>query len=303
MNLRQLQHFVALAGSDSARACAARLNLTQPALSKSIRALEDDLGVVLFERSPRGLRPTPVGEWLRDRSCALLGEIDRLRAEIAVIRRQSDGSVTMAAGTVLCAQLVPRTLARLRQVAPLVRVAVTAGYWHHQRALLLDGKIDFLVADAREMEDVAAFDHIALAPEPIGVFVRPGHPLAAISGLTLADLADHDAAGLSQLPRDLTRVLRDHPDLAARPADRVSSDDFALLRQVAAASDLLLFSPPSAVADLVAQRCLVALTVILPAALHTRFAIVWRRDRPLSPAARLVAATVETCAADAGETP
>lgn len=295
MNFRQLQHFAVLAETGSMRQASARLNLSQPALSKSIRALEEGLGVALFERLARGLRLTPVGEWLRSRSVSLLADIDRLRVEIDLIQRQADSVVQIAAGTVLCASLIPRSLARLREVAANLRVVVTSGYWDDQRTMLLNDQIDFLVADAREMEDVAAFTLVPLPVEPIIAVVRPAHPLAGRAGLTLSDLTAHDATGLTRVPRDLQRVLSGLPDLAVRGPDVVSSNDFGLLCALAARSDLLLFTPPGAVADRIGRGDLVALDVEIP--VQTRFAIVWRRDRGLSPAAEMLTRTILDCAA------
>lgn len=306
MNLRQLQHFVALAESGNVRRGSTQLNLSQPALSKSIRALEEDLGVALFERLPRGVRLTPVGVWLLSRSVALLSDAHRLRAEIDLIRRQTDSAVHIGAGTVLCAALIPRSLARLHAVAAGVRVTVTAGYWDEQKTKLLNGEIDFLVADARDLEEIVDFDLVHLPAEPIGAFVRPGHPLAARGPLTLADLRDAAVAGLTRLPRGLERALRDVPDLPAiGTAATVASNDFGLLRALAAASDLLLFAPPSAVRDALERGELVRLDVPMPAGLQTHFAIVWRKDRGLSPAAELMKTTILECAAlpSPGSTP
>lgn len=297
MNLKQLQYFVALAESGSVRQCSAQLNLSQPALSKSIRALEDDLGVVLFERLARGLRLTPVGAWLQARSAPLLADVGRLRAEIDLIKRQTDSVVHVAAGTVLCASLIPRSLARLREVAPNLRTVVSAGYWDSQRTMLLKGEIDFLVADARELEDVAAFDFAHLPAEPIGAFVRPGHALDGREDLTLAALIDHDSVGLTRLPREFEQAFQATPELRQRRPDAVASNDFGLLRALAAGSDVVLFAPPGAVADLAARGELVPLAVPMPPALQTRFAIVWRRDRGLSPAAELLKGTILECAA------
>ncbi|MFC7335293.1 LysR family transcriptional regulator [Rhodocista pekingensis] len=297
MNLRQLQHFVALAETGSVRRTSARLNLSQPALSKSIRALEEDLGVVLFDRLPRGLRLTPVGTWLLSRSVPLLAEARQLRNEIELIRRQTGSEVRIAAGTVLCASLIPRSLARLREVAPSIRGIVSAGYWDDQKTMLLNAEIDFLVADARDLEDIAEFELARLPVEPICAFARPGHPLAGRRGLTPADLRGFDAAGLTRLPKGLERVLRDLPDLPVGGGSAVGSDDFGLLRTVAAASDLLLFAPPGAVSDQTGRGELVRLDLSLPVEVQTHFAIVWRRDRGLSPSAELLKRTILECAA------
>ncbi|MTJ79971.1 MAG: LysR family transcriptional regulator [Telmatospirillum sp.] len=301
MNLRQLQHFVALADTCNVRQSSARLNLTQPALSKSIRTLEDDLGVVLFERLGRGLRLTPAGTWLLSRSASLLADVQRLRAEIDLIRRHADSVVSVAAGTVLCASLIPRSLIRLRAIAPGLRVRVDAGYWDDHRVMLLKGDIDLLVADARELEDVDLFDFTPLPAEPIRGFVRPGHPLARRQALRPSDLDGHAVAGLSRLPRELERLLARSPDVPARGSDMIVANDFSLLRAVTTSSDLVLFAPLSAVSDLCDCQALSVLDLDLPSALQTRFAIVWRRDRGLSPAADLLRQTILGCVLSAGQ--
>lgn len=297
MNLRQLQHFVALAETCNMRKSSDRLNLSQPALSKSIHTLEEQLGVALFERLGRGLRLTPVGTWLLSRSASLLADAQRLRAEIELIKRQSTGLVKMAAGTVLGASLIPRSLARLREVAPTLRVVVLSGYWDDQRTMLLNDEIDFLVADARELEDVSLFSLAYLPTQPILVFVRKGHKLAGQTGVTLSALMDYESAGLTRMPRGLAQVIHDHPELALRAPDVVASNDFGLLRALAVRSDLLLYAPPDAVADLVKLGELVAVNTLFPLPLQTRFAVVWRRDRGLSPAAEMLKRTILECAA------
>ncbi|HTN66167.1 MAG TPA: LysR family transcriptional regulator, partial [Burkholderiaceae bacterium] len=166
MNLKQLQHFVALAEVGNMHRGSARLNISQPALSKSIRALEEELDVALFERLSRGVRLTPVGHWLLSRSSSLLADLQEVRTEIDLIKRQTSSAVRIAAGTVLCSSLIPACLARLHEVAASIQMTVESGYWDNQKQMLLNGEIDFLVADARELEDIVEFEIVQLPPEP-----------------------------------------------------------------------------------------------------------------------------------------
>ncbi|HYD93994.1 MAG TPA: LysR family transcriptional regulator [Noviherbaspirillum sp.] len=299
MNLKQLQHFVTLAESGNVHRGSARLNISQPALSKSIRALEDDLGVELFERLSRGVRLTPAGHWLMSRSFSLLSDFQQLRTEIDLIKRQANGSVRIAAGTVLCSSLIPLSLARLHEVASNIQVVVESGYWDDHKRMLLNGEIDFFVADSRELEDIVEFDIAHLPAEPICVYVRAGHPLAKKRRLTLADLQQGAFMGLTRLPKELERILKMHPELPpSRMADSaVASNDFSLLRTSAALTDVLFYSPPSAVQEQVARRELVRLKVSLPAQLQTHFAIVWRKGRKLPASAELMKRTIIECAA------
>jgi DNA-binding transcriptional LysR family regulator len=299
MNFKQLQHFVTLAEAGNVHRGSARLNISQPALSKSIRALEEDLGAVLFERLSRGVRLTPVGQWLLSRSSALLAEIQEVQTELELIQRRENSSVRIAAGTVLCSSLMPLCLARLHQVAAHIQVSVESGYWDQQKQMLLNGEIDFLVADARELEDIVEFGIAQLPPEPIFAYVRAGHPLARRKKLALADLQQHAFSGLTRIPQELEKILRQYPELpASRPAAAtLASNDFGLLRASAALTDLLFFSPPSAVQDQLARRELVQLKLALPPQLQTHFAIVWLKSRKLSTPAELMKHTILECAA------
>ena len=299
MNLKQLQHFVALAESGNVHRGSTMLNISQPALSKSIRGLEEELGVLLFERLSRGVRLTPVGQWLHSRSFSLLSDIQQLRNEIDLIKRQANDAVRIAAGTVLCSSLIPHCLARLHEVAPGVNLVVESGYWDEHKQMLLNGEIDFLVADARELEDILEFDVAPLPVEPIYVYVRSGHALAKKKKLTIPDLQEYAFTGLTRIPKELERILKAYPELPASrlTAASISSNDFELLRSSAVLTDILFYSPPSAVKEQVKRKELVRLNVNLPAQLQTHFAIVWLRGRKLSTSAELMKHTVLECAA------
>ncbi|QDZ27940.1 LysR family transcriptional regulator [Noviherbaspirillum sp. UKPF54] len=298
MNLKQLQHFVTLAESGNVHRASARLNISQPALSKSIRTLEEELDVVLFDRLSRGVRLTPIGQWLLSRSCSLLSEVQQLHTEIDLIKRQANGSVRIAAGTVLCSSLIPVALARLREVAANVQVVVESGYWDHQKHMLLNGEIDFFVADSRELEDIIEFELVPLPAEPICVYVRSGHALLKKKKPALSDLQKYPFTGLTKIPKELERVLAAYPELPAGmlSSSAVASNDFGLLRTSAVLTDVLFFSPPSAVQEQIRRRELVRLNLPLPPQLQTHFAIVWLKSRRLSTTAELMKRTIMECA-------
>lgn len=81
MSLDQLHAVVTIADAGSLVRAARRLHISQPPLTRKVRALEDELGVELFERGPRGMRLTPAGARLLDRARTILAEVERARAE------------------------------------------------------------------------------------------------------------------------------------------------------------------------------------------------------------------------------
>lgn len=82
MSLVQLESFVAVAEEGHVGRAARRLHLSQPPLTRRIRSLEDELGVELFERTPRGMRLRPAGEVLLPRARQILAEVDDVRASL-----------------------------------------------------------------------------------------------------------------------------------------------------------------------------------------------------------------------------
>ncbi|HJV76369.1 MAG TPA: LysR substrate-binding domain-containing protein, partial [Noviherbaspirillum sp.] len=202
--------------------------------------------------------------------------------------------------TVLCSSLIPMCLARLHEVATNVQVVVESGYWNDHKRMLLNGEIDFFVADSRELEDIIEFDIAQLPAEPICAYVRAGHTLSKKRRLTLSDLQEYAFTGLTRIPKELERILKAYPELPASrtTAAMISSNDFGLLRASAALTDILFFSPPSAVKDQVARNELVRLNLVLPTQLQTHFAIVWLKDRKLSTSAELMKHTILECAAE-----
>ena len=84
MSLDQLRAVVTIAEVGTVVRAARRLHISQPPLTRKVRALEDELGVELFERGVHGMRPTPAGEALVGRARGILAEVDRLAAEVGV---------------------------------------------------------------------------------------------------------------------------------------------------------------------------------------------------------------------------
>lgn len=97
MSLDQLRAVVTIAEVGTVVRAARRLHISQPPLTRKVRALEDELGVELFERGVHGMRPTPAGEALVGRARGILAEVDRLAAEVGV--RAGRGADARAAET------------------------------------------------------------------------------------------------------------------------------------------------------------------------------------------------------------
>jgi DNA-binding transcriptional LysR family regulator len=175
MDLAQLEAFLAVAEERSFSRAAQRLRRTQPAVSQTIRKLEDDLGEALFDRAARDGSLTAAGEVLREYAERLL----RLRREAASavgeLRALERGRLTLAANEYTCLYLLP-VLDRFRRLSPHIEVTV-------QRALASQIPEDLLARSAELgvlsfRPDEEAFRSIVVYTDELALVTHPGHPLA-----------------------------------------------------------------------------------------------------------------------------
>ena len=115
MDLHRLHHFLAVVEHGSIGRAAATLNLSQPALSNSIRRLEDNLEARLFDRGPHGVTPTVFGESLAERVRLIFHEVRNAEQELAALRGLHTGHVTIGAGPSIIAEILPAAIMNLQR--------------------------------------------------------------------------------------------------------------------------------------------------------------------------------------------
>src|SRR5690606_7197206 len=108
MNLRTLRYFIAIADSGSLTAAAAAIPIAQPALTRQMRDLEQEMGVQLLQRLPRGVRLTPAGVTLYESAQRILSEASRLGRRLAHTQQKDQVPVVMGVSPTLARLLLPR---------------------------------------------------------------------------------------------------------------------------------------------------------------------------------------------------
>ena len=176
VDLRQLRCFVAVAEELHFGRAAIRLHVAGPAVSQTIRGLENELGVALFNRSNRRVEMTYAGGVLLTEARAILGRVDNAMSAMAQIRSGESGRVRVGAVPALPPHLIPRFLARCASAAPGLDVVVTALRSGTSAGEALESGVD--VALVRGEVTQPTLDAIVAAREPVGVAVPAEHPLA-----------------------------------------------------------------------------------------------------------------------------
>lgn len=146
MDFRQLRYFIQVVELSSITAAAERLNIAQPALSRVVKALEEELSVALLRRHGRGVMPTEEGIRLARRAKAILEDVEDMAGDISGNRAPISGTVTLGlpptVSEILATHLIERTLTEF----PDVKLRIISGFSGHVQDWLLRGKIDLGVA-------------------------------------------------------------------------------------------------------------------------------------------------------------
>ncbi|MDM0043357.1 LysR substrate-binding domain-containing protein [Variovorax dokdonensis] len=146
MKHHQLRALVAVAGHGSIRGAARSLSLSQTALTKSLRELELDLQAALLQRSPQGVRLTPVGLELLRHAKLILAEIDEARASVRHMLGQGTPGVNVAVTPAFSVLCLPETVARFRTRYPDAALSIRDSFISQTLPMLRDGTIDVAIA-------------------------------------------------------------------------------------------------------------------------------------------------------------
>ena len=256
-DLRQLQHLILLVEECHFARAAERACLSQSAFSRSIQALETALGMVLIDRDPKGVRPTPAGARLAERARHLLFDCDNIQRELALLEAGEMGLARVGAGAFLGASLLPEPLAELRRAYPAVRAQLRLIDTDLAADKLIREELDFYVGECESLPRGHDFTVERLGHAPCSFFCRADHPLRAQAACTLAEL---QAAGIasSHIPRALFRDPAGGDDAlhAALQALVFESENLAVLRELALTSDTVLLAPDGACERELAQGLL-----------------------------------------------
>lgn len=178
MRLQHLHLLLSIAETGSLRASADALNVTQPALTKALKQLEQELGTALVVRTPAGVRLAPAGEILAARAATVVREIERAREEVSWHATHGQATVSVGVSPAAALMLAPKAVARFQVRWPKVRVRLMDTLYPTALAQLRSGELDMALGPlpaARPGRDIQAR---ALLDSPQVLAVYAGHPLA-----------------------------------------------------------------------------------------------------------------------------
>lgn len=186
LHSRKLQYINEIARCGSIRKAAARLNVASSAINRQILALEEEIGVPIFERLPRGLRLTAAGELCIEHIRDVLKNYERLESRIRGLKMPQAGKVSIVTTIGLAAGPLPEIIAKFIGQHPRVRIQLRNDGGSTTVNPVLTGEVDiglgFNIPATPGIRTLANFD------VPIGVVLPPGHRLAGTGPVSLAEV-------------------------------------------------------------------------------------------------------------------
>ena len=189
MDIRTMQYFLAVIREGTISAAAESLHVAQPSLSRQMKDLEVELGVMLFERGNRKITLTEEGQVMRRRAEELVRLMQLTQEEIAQVKHRLTGSIRIGAGESQAFRYFAETAAKVLKEHPDVQLYITSGDTQDLMDELDNGLIDFALIFTEF--DREKYRSIQLpAADCYGVLMRGDNPLASKSEILLAELAE-----------------------------------------------------------------------------------------------------------------
>ena len=246
MELRHLRYFLAVGEALNFTKAAARLRVAQPALSRQIQDLEDEIGVDLLHRSSRGVTLTAEGKLFLEEVRELLKHADESIERVRALARGEYGELHIGYAPVPSTEILPPTLAAFQKAVPRVKVLLHDLSSDQLIAGLRNGTLELAIMVEPIGEQTVGIEFEVLRTEGLCVAMSAAQPLARLKSIPLERLADEPLVGLSRkgYPEYYDYLDRIFAPIHAKPRIVVECDSMSsLIAEVEAGRGISLASP------------------------------------------------------------
>ena len=245
MELRHLRYFLAVGEASNFTKAAAQLRVAQPALSRQIQDLEDEIGVDLLRRSSRGVTLTAEGKLFLEEVRELLKHADVSVERVRALARGQYGELHIGFAAVPTAEILPPTLAAFQKAVPGVKVLLHDLSSDELVAGLRSGTLELAIMVQPTGEQAAGIEFELLRSYPLGVVMSAAHPFARLKSIPLEKLAAEPIVGLNRNYSEFYRFVdRLFAPVHVKPRIAVECDSVSsLIAEVEAGRGVSLATP------------------------------------------------------------
>lgn len=274
MTLSELRFVVAVAKERNFRRASEKCFVSQPALSLAIKKLEDDLGVMIFERSRTDISPTPIGEKIIEQAIKALEEVNQIREIAKQGNNQLSGAFRLGLIYSVGPYLLPEIIPILRKTAPEMPLDIEENLTAQLETQLKNGVIDAAVIALPF--DVPGINTMPLYDEKYVVMVPIDHAWANRQSVTADELADENVLLLNSGHCYSHQVLQACPDLS-RKGQVLQGNSLETIRNMVASNLGVTVLPCSAATERYSNPLVKVIPFDAPVP-SRRIALAWRKS-------------------------
>ncbi|ENX59099.1 MULTISPECIES: LysR family transcriptional regulator [Acinetobacter] len=250
---RHLQQIMVLTEIGTINQAAEALCMTQPSLTNSIKKLEHDLGVTLFERTSKGVKPTLYTEHILKQAPQILQQLDTLHKEIKLLSSGQVGEIHIGTGPVIMHALMKDVIPLFSKQYPEIEVHL---YVDHPKTIIEkieNGILDLGILSTEYVDLTDEFISIPLLQDPTVFVVRTGHPLLEIEDLKFEHLIDYPFA-LPRVAKQKKQWLKAQTHAGRSAHISLTVNDYDLLLHYVMHSDAITAGPSHLFQSLQGER-------------------------------------------------
>ncbi|MCL7463092.1 hydrogen peroxide-inducible genes activator [Pseudomonas sp. NW5] len=297
MTLTELRYIVTLAQEQHFGRAAERCHVSQPTLSVGVKKLEDELGVLIFERTKSAVRLTPVGEGIVAQAQKVLEQAQGIRELAQAGKNQLASPLRVGAIYTVGPYLFPHLIPQLHKVAPDMPLYIEENFTHILRDKLRTGELDaIIIALPFQEADVLVKP---LYDEPFFVVMPAEHPWTMLSSIDAALLNDKSLLLLGEGHCFRDQVLEACPATrrgdSAHPHTTVESSSLETIRHMVASGLGVSILPFSAVDNHHYAPGVIAIRPLSPPVPYRSVAIAWRASFPRPKAIEVLTDSIRLC--------
>jgi DNA-binding transcriptional LysR family regulator len=282
MDFDQLNSFLEVAKHSSFSKAAERCFRTQPAISSQIRALEEEVGAKLFDRSGAKVTLTVAGKAFQTYADEALLALKSVKTSIAEMERTPRGEIVVGANEATCLYVLPEVFADFKRQYPKVSVSIQRAETAKTVESVIDQTVDFGVVSMPVKDGRLAA--LPIHQDELVLITTAAHPLAQLSHVRLDEIVKYPLV-LPKLGRTRDAIDDVFEEARLKPHVSMELDSSELLKRFIAAGVGVGFIARSNISDEVRAGTLVALSFVDPP-MRRDLALVHRKDKTLSRAAR-----------------
>lgn len=287
LRFKHLTLITTLAQSQNMHSAARMMHLSQPAASKMLRDLEEYFGFAIFERLPRAMQPTELGEQVIRHAWRLINDADRLVSDINDLREGGYGQLLIGAIPAAAPEILPAAIARLKRQRPRLSIDLQEQTSDRLLAELECKRLDLVIGRLTHVSQHNLFDFEPLLNEPLRLVARHDHPLVLDDKMSDLELLSRWPWILHPLSSPMRGVFEAAlaEEGVTSPNNVVETTSIQATLQLLQASDMLAVLPRSVLRRPLESGQYAVLKRVIGKPLDY-YGIITRRNEPLSPVAQ-----------------